>query len=66
MGAYPDHTILSVTVSESTQNQAQPDPNAREYGSAGFGNVVRSRPEFLLPFLRQGWVANGWKRIRDL
>ncbi|SPQ98680.1 unnamed protein product (mitochondrion) [Plasmodiophora brassicae] len=76
MGAYPDHTILSVTVSESTQNQAQPDPNAREYGSAGFGNVVRSRPEFLLPFLRQGytvfysdidtfWLGNPFDEIRQ-
>lgn len=59
MEAYPDHTVLSLTVPEDGEHpdQSKIDPNAREYGSAEFGNVVRSRPQFLLPFLRQGLVA---------
>ena len=35
-------------------SKASRDKEARAYGSAQFGNVVRSRPKFLKPFLQYG------------
>jgi hypothetical protein len=60
MTVHPDHTILSFAASsdeKKNKNTEDPDLNARNYGSREFGNVVRSRPLLLLPFLKQGRLS---------